>query len=111
MRFANKTISRNLPRLQVLIYPVVEFFDLILPSYIQPIINIFHSRKGGLILELHWNKSISDDKLDNNHITIQQKKQFRPFFDANKYRQISKEPITDNIDGNPKLINKILNKY
>jgi hypothetical protein len=33
-RFVNSSISVNVPRLQILIYPVVQFFDFMVPSYL-----------------------------------------------------------------------------
>lgn len=108
MRIATNNVTKNVLRVQVLIYPVVQFFDFMLPSYLENMIDIFDSVKDGLFLELYLNKTITKDIFMNNHATIQQKKRFRPFvnwsFIPNKYRQIYKEPITDSIDGNPKLI-------
>ena len=108
MRLANNPINGNTPRLQVLIYPVVQMFDLMVPSYLTPALHIFHFGREGRVLELYLNKSITSDIIVNNHTSIQQKKQYRPFVDWSlipmKYRQIYKEPVTDNIDGNPKLI-------
>jgi len=108
MRFVNNSISVNVPRLQVLIYPVVQFFDNMVPSYLTPALQIFHFGRGGLVLQLYMNKSITEDILANNHTNIQQKKHYRQFVDwsfiPDKYRQVYKEPITDQIDGNPQLI-------
>jgi len=108
MRFSNESISVNVPRLQVLIYPVVQFFDLMVPSYLTPFLQIFHFGRGGQVLELYMNKTITDDILVNNHTNIQQKKKYRQFVDwsliPDKYRQVYKQPITDEIDGNSKLI-------
>ncbi len=33
MRFATHSISKYSPRLQILIYPSLQFFDMMLPSY------------------------------------------------------------------------------
>ena len=108
MRLASKSNSIYVPRLQVLIYPVVQFFDFMVPSYLTPALHIFHFGRGGLVLELYMNKSISNDILANNHTSIKQKKQYRQFVDwsfiPKKYRQIYKQPITDQMEGNPKLI-------
>ncbi|CAF2135386.1 unnamed protein product [Rotaria magnacalcarata] len=83
-RLTNKNMAKNIPRLQILIYHEVQFFDFMLPS------------------------SIGDDILVNNHMTIEQKKQYRPYVDwsliPSKYRQIYKEPINDNIDGDANLM-------
>lgn len=108
MKFSNESISVNVPRVQVLIYPVVQFFDFMVPSYLTPRLQIFHFGRGGLVFELYMNKSITADILANNHTNIQQKKQYRRFVDwsfiPNKYRQVYKQPITDQMDGNAKLI-------
>ncbi len=108
MRFASSSISVNVPRLQVLIYPVVQFFDFLVPSYLTPALHIFHFGRDGLVTQLYINKSISDDILANNHTSVQQKKQYRQFVDwsfiPNKYRQIYKEPVDDKMQGNPELI-------
>ncbi len=108
MRLVSHSISVNLPRLQVLIYPVVQFFDHMLPSYLTPVLQIFHFGRGGLVLELYMNKSITPDILANNHTSIQQKKRYRPLVDwsfiPEKYRQVYKAPITDQIEGNAELI-------
>ncbi|UJR23979.1 hypothetical protein I4U23_026945 [Adineta vaga] len=108
MRFASKQISENTPRLQVLIYPVVQFFDFMVPSYLTPALHIFHFGRGGQVLELYTGKSISDDILMNNHTSIEQRKKYRQYVDwsliPKKYRQIYKEPITDQMEGNPELI-------
>ena len=108
MRFASKSISHNIHRLQVLIYPVVQFFDLMVPLYLTPTLHVFHFRRGGQVLELYMNKSITDDILANNYTTIQQKKQYRRFVDwsliPDKYRQVYKEPVTDKMNGNTELI-------
>lgn len=108
MRFASKSISVNVPRLQVLIYPAVQFFDFLVPSYLTPALHIFHFGRGGLVLELYMNKSITEDILANNHTSIKQKKQYRQYVDwsfiPNKYRQVYKQPIDDQVEGNPELI-------
>ncbi|CAF4682036.1 unnamed protein product, partial [Rotaria sp. Silwood2] len=41
MQLANNANSVNVPRIQVLIYLVVQFFDFMLPSYLTSILNIF----------------------------------------------------------------------
>jgi acetyl esterase/lipase len=98
----------NVPRLQVLIYPLVQLFDLMLPSYLTVPLQIFDLGRTGLPLEFYINKSISDDIIANNHTSIQQKKYYRRFVDwsliPKKYRQIYTEPITDQLPGDPKLI-------
>ncbi|CAF1121010.1 unnamed protein product [Adineta steineri] len=106
--FVSKSISKNIPRLQVLIYPVVQFFDFMIPSYLTPALHIFHFGRPGQVFQLYLNKTISDDILVNNHTNLQQKKKYRQYVDWSlipaKYRQIYKQPITDAIDGNNELI-------
>lgn len=106
MKLSKESSAR--PRLQVLIYPVVQFFDMMLPSYLQPGLQIFHFGRGGLVLEMYLNKSITDDVLVNNHTSIEQKKKFRPMVDwsfiPKKSRQVFERPITDDEPGNPVLI-------
>lgn len=108
MRFATNPKAVHVPRTQVLIYPVVQFFDMMLPSYLTPALHIFHFGRGGLVLELYMNKSITADILANNHTSIKQKKHFRKFVDwshiPQKYRQIYEKPITDDRQGNAKSI-------
>lgn len=108
MRFANSSKSINRPRLQVLIYPVVQFFDFMLPSYLTPALHIFHFGRAGQVQEFYINKSISEAVLVNNHTNVEQKRRYRQFVDwsliPTKYRQVYKEPITDNIDGDSQLI-------
>ena len=61
MKFVNESISTNLPRLQVLIYPVVQFFDLMQPSFLTPSLQIFHFGRAGQVLHLYLNATITDD--------------------------------------------------
>ncbi|CAF3721686.1 unnamed protein product, partial [Adineta steineri] len=95
-------------RLQVLIYPVVQFFDFMIPSYLTPALHIFHFGRAGQVFQLYLNKTITDDIIINNHTNLQQKKKYRQYVDwsliPEKYRQIYKKPITDEIDGNNELI-------
>jgi hypothetical protein len=42
MRFATHPVSKYLPRLQILIYPSLQFFDMMLPSYMQEHFRFFH---------------------------------------------------------------------
>ncbi|CAF1279597.1 unnamed protein product [Adineta steineri] len=106
--FVSKSISKNIPRLQVLIYPVVQFFDFMIPSYLTPALHIFHFGRAGQVFQLYLNKTITDDIIINNHTNLQQKKKYRQYVDwsliPEKYRQIYKKPITDEIDGNNELI-------
>ena len=81
-----------------------------LPSCLTPSLQIFNFGRGGLVLQLYMNKTITTDILVNNHTSIKQKKHFRPFVDwsfiPKKYRQVYQQPITDQTEGNPELIEK-----
>ena len=117
MRLVNDKTAVNLPRTQVLIYPVVQLFDMMLPSYLTPLLQLFHFGREGQVLQLYMNRTITGDILVNNHTSIKQKKKYRPWVDwsfiPEKYRQIYKQPITDQIEGNPILIEnakEILNR-
>ena len=107
-RFIMNPSDGNVPRVQLLIYPVVQFFDFLVPSYLTPALHIFHFGRRGQVLELYLNKSITDDVLDNNHTSIKQKQQYRKYIDwsliPQKYRQIYREPKHDDKQGNPILI-------
>lgn len=108
MKLVNNSISENVPRLQILIYPVVQFFDLMQPSFLTPSLQIFHFGRGGQVLHLYLNETISDDILMNNHTTLEQKKFYRRWVDWSyiplQYRKVYRQPIGDDQDGNPQLI-------
>ncbi|CAF3140457.1 unnamed protein product, partial [Rotaria sp. Silwood2] len=115
MQLANNANSVNVPRIQVLIYLVVQFFDFMLPSYLTSILNIFDFGRASAALEYYLNKTITNDVLINNHTSIEQKKKYHQFVDwsliLNKYQQIYKEPITDNINDDPKVIENTKQYY
>ena len=108
MRLKNTSMAKNQPRLQVLIYPALQFFDQNLPSNLNPGLQIFYFGRPGLVLQLYLNKSISDDISTNNHTSVIQKQTYRRWIDwsmiPDRYRQIYKEPSNDHVDGNPTLI-------
>ena len=108
MRLANNPVNGNVPRLQALIYPVVQFFDFMGPSYIAPSLQILDFGREDLFLQLYINKTITSDILTNKHISVEQKKYYRRFVDwsyiPEKYRKIYKQPVTDQLEGNPQLI-------
>ncbi|CAF2442124.1 unnamed protein product [Rotaria sp. Silwood2] len=115
MQLANNANSVNVSRIQVLIYPVVQFFDSMLLSYLTSILNIFDFGRASAALEYYLNKTITNDVLINNHTSIEQKKKYHQFVDwsliLNKYQQIYKEPITDNINDDPKVIENTKQYY
>ena len=112
MRFATHPIGAHSPRLQILIYPVLQFFDVMLPSMIQAHYQIFHYTLDH-ILSVYLNQTISEAIYGNNHTSVAQKKHYRQFVDwsliPSKYRTVYKQPITDKIEGDPDLIERAKN--
>jgi acetyl esterase/lipase len=109
MRFANHPVGKYSPRLQILIYPIVQLFDLMLPSYIQEHYEVFQYTVDHM-LSMYFNQKIDASIYANNHTSIKQKKLYRKYVDWSlipaKYRTVYKNPITDDKEGDPKLIEK-----
>jgi acetyl esterase/lipase len=109
MRFATNPISKYSPRLQILIYPSLQFFDMMLPSYIEEHFKFFHYTAYHK-LSIYLNETIDKSLYANNHTSIKQKKFYRKYVDWSliplKYRAIYKNPITDDDEGDPNLIEK-----
>ncbi len=109
MRFATHSVSGHSPRLQILIYPVVQLFDLMLPSYLQQHHDFFHYTVDN-VLSVYLNEKIDASIYANNHTSVKQKKHYRKYVDwsliPSKYRTIYKNPITDNNEGDPNLIER-----
>lgn len=109
MRFAMKPLPKHNPRAQILIYPVVQMFDLMLPSYMQVHAQVFHYTVDHT-LSMYFNQKIDKSIYANNHTTAAQKKQYRKYVDWNlipaKYRTVYNQPINDNQEGDPVLIER-----
>jgi acetyl esterase/lipase len=109
MRFVSAPIGKYSPHLQILIYPVVQMFDFMLPSYIQEHYIFFHYTVDNA-LSLYLNQDIDKSIYANNHTSVQEKQRYRKYVDwsliPSKYRTIYKHPITDNNEGDPNLIQK-----
>ena len=109
MRFATHPVGKYSPRLQILIYPSLQFFDLMTPSNIQQHYQ-FHQFTIDHMLSLYLNEQIDSSIYANNHTSVQQKKQYRKYVDwsliPSKYRTVYKNPITDDNEGDPNLIEK-----
>jgi acetyl esterase/lipase len=107
MRFVTNPIDNHSPRLQILIYPVLQLFDIMLPSYIQPKFQFFQYSVDHT-LSLYFNENIDKSIYANNHTSVQQKKHYRKYVDWSlipaKYRTVYKKPITDDNEGDPKLM-------
>lgn len=109
MRFATKPVGKYSPKLQILIYPVLQVFDLMLPSYVEGHYEFFrYTIDHALTLYLH--EDIDPSVYANNHASVEQKKKYRKYMDwsliPSKYRTIYKKPITDDKEGDPQLIEK-----
>ena len=109
MRFATHPIGSHSPRLQILIYPVLQFFDLMLPSEMQTHYQIFYYTIDHT-LSMYLNQAVGKGVYANNHTSVAQKKHYRQFVDwsliPSKYRTIYKHPITDDNEGDPDLIER-----
>lgn len=107
MRFANDPASKFVPRLQILIYPLLQLFDLMLPSYLQPYYKFFPYTVD-YTLSIFLKKKIDPSIYGNNHTTVAQKKHYRKYVDWSlipaKYRTVYKKPITDDNEGDSTLI-------
>jgi acetyl esterase/lipase len=109
MRFATQPVGNHSPRLQILIYPVLQFFDMMLPSYIPKHYQIFHYTVDHT-LSVYLNETIDKAIYANKHTTVEQKKHYRQYIDwsllPSEYRTIYKHPITDDNEGDPNLIER-----
>jgi acetyl esterase/lipase len=109
MRFATHPVSKYSPRLQILIYPSLQFFDMMLPSYIDEHYTLLHYTAYHK-LSVYLNETIDKSLYNNNHTSVKQKKYYRKYVDwsliPSKYRIIYKQPITDDYEGDSNLIEK-----
>ncbi|UJR28171.1 hypothetical protein I4U23_009424 [Adineta vaga] len=107
MRFANNPVSEYKPRLQILIYPVLQLVDMMLPSYMGNHYEFFRYTVDHTLTN-YFNKPIDKSVYANNHLSVQQKKQYRKYVDwtliPSKYRTVYKRPLTDDKEGDPELI-------
>lgn len=109
MRFATNPVSEYLPRLQVLIYPSLQFFDMMLPSYRQKHF-VFLYYTGNHKLSVYLNETIDQSLYQNNHTSVEQKRYYRKYVDWSlipaKYRTVYKNPTNDDYEGDPNLIER-----
>lgn len=107
MGFTELPKDQPKPRLQVLIYPVLQLFDLMLPSYMEDPIRMFHYSIGHA-LSNYLNRSIDESVYANQHTSVEQKKKFRKYVDwdllPSHVKKVFKSPLTDNREGDPNLI-------
>lgn len=109
MRFATHPIGKYSPRLQILIYPSLQSFDFMLPSHREPHFKpLFYTSHHKL--SVYLNETIDESVFVNNHTSIEQKRHYRKYVDwsliPSKYRTTYKEPINDDREGDPALIEK-----
>ncbi|CAF0903257.1 unnamed protein product [Adineta ricciae] len=107
MRFASQTTSERKPRLQILIYPVLQLFDIMLPSYMHSHFEFFPYTVDHT-LSTYFGTKVDQSIYANNHLSVAQKKQYRKYVDwsliPEKYRTVYQKPLTDNQEGDPTLI-------
>ena len=109
MRYASNPLIRYRPRLQVLIYPVLQFFDFTLPSYQQEHFEVYpYSMEH--VLSLYINQKLDDSIYRNNHTSAAEKRRCRPFVDWNwipaEFRRKFKPQTPDCHEGDPLLIQR-----
>ena len=109
MRFATNPIGPYSPRLQILIYPSLQFFDLMLPSYLEQHFTFlrytaYHK------LSVYLNETIDRSLYANDHTSVAQKKFYRKYVDWSlipaEYRTVYQKPMNDEHEGNPNLIER-----
>ncbi|CAF2570311.1 unnamed protein product [Rotaria sp. Silwood2] len=109
MRFVNHPVGQYSPRLQILIYPLLQLFDLMLPSYMEQHY-LFFQYTVDHTLSMYLNEKIDASIYANNHTSVNQKKHYRKYVDwsliPSKYRTVYKKSITDDKEGDPSLIAK-----
>ena len=109
MRFATNPVGKYLPRAQILIYPVLQMFDMMLPSYMTEHAQVFHYTVDHT-LSAYFNEKIDPSIYANNHTTSAQKKKYRKFVDWSlipaKYRTVYNKPINDDLEGDPELVER-----
>ncbi|UJR21286.1 hypothetical protein I4U23_024378 [Adineta vaga] len=109
MRLITHPVSKYSPRLQILIYPSLQFFDMMLPSYMQKHFIFLHYTSCHK-LSVYLNDTIDQSLYLNKHTSIEQKRQYRKYVDwsliPSKYRTIYSKPSTDDHDGDLNLIEK-----
>ena len=73
MRFATNQVTRCLPRLQVLIYPLLQCFDFTLPSYQEDHWEVYPYSIAHL-LSVYLKQDIDESIFLNNHTSVEQKR-------------------------------------
>jgi arylacetamide deacetylase-like 2 len=109
MRYASEQVTENRPRLQVLIYPILQFFDFTLPSYQEEHCEVYPYATEH-VLSLYINQKIDKSILQNNHTSGQQKDQYRRFVDRSLIRpeflRKKRNPVAECREGAPDLVQR-----
>lgn len=106
MRLSLNRVSQYPPRLQLLIYPSLQFFDLMLPSYIEKHYRFLYYTIPHK-LSAYLNQTIDQSIYANKHTSIAQKQFYRKYVDWSflpKHNEFQAE--IDNNEGDPVLIEK-----
>ncbi|CAF1058609.1 unnamed protein product [Rotaria magnacalcarata] len=107
MRLATRPVTQFLPRLQILLYPSLQVFDMMLPSHRQEHYTLVYYDIHHL-LSIYLNKTVDKSIYANNHTSVKQKKHYRKFIDwsliPSKYRIKYQESANDDHEGDPNLI-------
>ena len=109
MRLTTNRATRHLPRLQVLIYPLLQCFDFMLPSYQEDYYEVYpYSIE--YALSVYTGETIDKSIYRNNHTSVEQKRYYRRFVDwkqiPDSFRSTHRGPTTDNYNGDPILIQR-----
>ena len=105
MRLVTHPVGKYSPRLQILIYPSLQFFDMMLPSYMEKHF-IFLSYTSYHKLSVYLNETIDRSLYANNHTNVKQKKQYRKYVDWSLLPVEYRKSRTDDHEGDPVLIEK-----
>ena len=109
MRHASYRIAEYQPRLQVLIYPLLQFFDFMLPSYQEDHYEVY-PYSIDYALSVYIGQPIDKTILQNKHTSVEQKRCYRPFVNWNllpaESRKQHLSPTMDDSEGDPDLIKR-----
>ena len=105
MRLSLNPVSQYRPRLQLLIYPSLQFFDLKLPSYVEERFRFLYYTIPHK-LSVYLNETIDQSIYENKHTSSEQKKFYRKYVDWSYLPNSNFQSVVDNDEGDPFLIEK-----
>ena len=107
MRHASNRRAEYRPRLQVLIYPLLQFFDFMLPSYQEDHYEVY-PYSIDYALSAYIGVPIDKTIFQNKHTSVEQKTYYRQFVNWNllpaESRNQHLSPIMDDSEGDQALI-------